>query len=115
MDARLVTKPMKWPGGELLLNASTTRSLEADPRLKGGEMSIEAWYADGRPIKGYSGDRRVPFNENTPSRGDKEAATIRWPDDKSMRELGGRDIRLVFYMRDAHLYSFRSETATEMP
>ncbi len=115
MDARLVTKPMKWPGDDLLLNASTTRSLEADPRLKGGEMSIEVWDADGQPIEGYSGDQRAPFDGNHPARGDTEAATVRWPDDKSLRELAGRDIRLVFYMRDSHLYSFRSGTAREMP
>jgi hypothetical protein len=115
MDARLVTKPMKWPGDDLLLNASTTRSPEADPRLKGGEMSIEVWDADGQPIEGYSGDQRAPFDGNHPARGDTEAATVRWPDDKSLRELAGRDIRLVFYMRDSHLYSFRSGTTKEMP
>ncbi len=112
MDGQLVTKPMTWPGGDLILNASTTRFPDEDPRLKGGEMSIEVWDGDGRPIEGYSGDRQAPFNENTPSRGDIEAATIRWPDDKSLRELAGRDIRLVFYMRDSHLYSFRSSGTT---
>ena len=25
-----------------------------------------------------------------------------------MRELAGRDVRLAFFMRDSHLYSFRS-------
>ena len=35
MDGRLITKPMHWPGGDLLLNASTTRELDADPRLAG--------------------------------------------------------------------------------
>ncbi len=108
MDGQLITKPMRWPGGDLILNASTTRFPDEDPRLKGGEMSIEVWDGDGQPIEGYCGDRRAPFTENTPSRGDVDAATIRWPDDKSMKELAGREIRLVFYMRDSHLYSFRS-------
>ena len=81
---------------------------DEDPRLKGGEMSIEVWDGNGHPIEGYCGDRRAPFTENTPSRGDMDAATIRWPDDRSMNELAGREIRLVFYMRDSHLYNFRS-------
>lgn len=108
MDGQLITRPMRWPGGDLILNASTTRFQDEDPRLKGGEMSIEVWDGDGLPLEGYCGDRRAPFTDNTPSRGDTDAATIRWPGDKSMKELAGREIRLVFYMRDSHLYSFRS-------
>ena len=42
MEGRLVTRPMTWPGGDLLLNASTTRELDAYPLDGGGEMRIEA-------------------------------------------------------------------------
>ena len=45
------------------------------------------------------------------ARGDTDAATIRWPGDRSMRELAGREVRLAIFMRDAHLYSFRSTAA----
>ncbi len=108
MDACLVTKPMRWPGGDLVLNASTTRELDADPRLSGGEMGIEVWDAKGEPLAAFSGDKRAFFEGNHPARGDAEAAVMRWPDDGSMKELAGRDVRLVFFMRDSHLYSFRS-------
>ncbi len=108
MDGRLITKSMKWPGGDLKLNASTTREFDADPRLGGGEMTIEVWNAEGRPIEGFSGAQRASFAGNHPSRGDTDAATVRWPQERSMAELANREIRLVFHMRDAHLYSFRS-------
>ena len=108
MDGRLVTKPMTWSGGDMLLNASTTRFLDADPRLRGGEMSVEVWDDEGWPIEGYSGEHRAPFIGNHPARGDSDAATVKWPGDRSLNELAGRRIRLVFHMRDPHLYSFRS-------
>ena len=108
MDGRLITKSMKWPGGDLKLNASTTREFDADPRLGGGEMTIEVWNGEGRPIEGFSGAQRASFAGNHPSRGDTDAATVRWPQERSMAELANREIRLVFHMRDAHLYSFRS-------
>ena len=38
----------------------------------------------------------------------RHGAVIRWPGDGSMNALAGRDVRLAFFMRDAHLYSFRS-------
>jgi len=108
MDGRMVTKPMRWPGGDLVLNASTTRELDADPRLAGGEMAIEVWDAQGQPLGGFSGEKRAFFEGNHPARGDADAAVIRWPGDGSMNALAGRDVRLAFFMRDAHLYSFRS-------
>ena len=113
MDGRLVTKPMQWPGGDLMLNASTTRELDADPRLAGGQMSIEVWDEDGQPIDGFSGDQRASFEGNHPARGDTDAAVIRWPGDRSLSELAGRGIRLVFHLRGAHLYSFRSVDAEQ--
>ena len=111
MDGRLVTRPMRWPGGDLVLNASTTRELDADPRLAGGEMAIEVWDADGQPLEGFSGEKRAVFEGNHPARGDTDAAAVGWPDDRSMGELAGRDVRLAFFMRDSHLYSFRSSGA----
>ncbi len=113
MDGRLVTKPMQWPGGDLMVNASTSRELDADPRLAGGQMLIEVFDADGQPVAGFSGDQRASFEGNHPARGDTDAAAIRWPGDRSMREHAGRGIRLVFHLRDAHLYSFRSSDAKE--
>ncbi len=108
MEGKLVTRPMTWPGGDLLLNASTTRNLDGYPLDGGGAMSIEVWDEDGHPLEGFSGEQRAAFDRNTPTRGTVDPATIHWPDDRSLNELTGRRIKLVFYARDSHLYSFRS-------
>ena len=75
---------------------------------KARTLGIEVWDAQGEPLAEFSGDKRAFFEGNHPARGDAEAAVIRWPDDGSMEELAGRDVRLAFFMRDSHLYSFRS-------
>ncbi len=107
-QGRVVTKPMVWPGGDLLLNASTTRNLDGYPLDGGGEMQVEVWDEGERPIDGFSGDCRTRFEGNVPTRKDTSPAVLRWPKDRSLNELAGRRIRLVFYMRDSHLYSFSS-------
>ncbi len=107
-EGRLVTKAMTWPGGDLLLNASTTRDLHGYPSDGGGAMSVEVWDGEGRPVEGFSGDQPAIFDGNVPTRNAIDPATIRWPADRSLNHLAGRRIKLVFYMRDSHLYSFRS-------
>ena len=111
MEGQLVTRPMTWPGGDLLLNASTTRHHDSHPLDGGGAMQVEVWDESGQPIEGFAGDAAAPFDRNAPTRGTVEPATVRWPGERNLRELAGRRIRLNFLMRDAHLYSFRSSGA----
>ena len=108
VQGRLVTKPMTWPGGNLLLNASTTRDLDAYPLDGGGSMSIEVWDDEDRAVEGFSGEHRADFHGNVPSREKVDPATIRWPEGRSLDDLAGRKIKLVFHMQDSHLYSFRA-------
>lgn len=108
MEGQLVTKPMMWPGGDLLLNASTTRHFDSHPLDGGGAMQVEVWDESGRPLEGFAGDTAAAFDRNVPSRGTVEPAVVRWPGDRSLDELAGHRIRLMFLMRDAHLFSFRS-------
>ncbi len=108
MEGRLVTRPMTWPGGDLLLNASTTRNLDGYPLDGGGAMSIEVWDEDGHAVEGFSREQRAIFDGNVPTRGTVDPAIIRWPGDRGLNDLAGRRIKLVFYVRDAHLYSFSS-------
>ena len=107
-EGRLVTKPMLWPGGDLLLNASTTRPLNGHPLDGGGEMFVEVWDEAGKPADGLSGSQRAQCEGNVPTRKDVSPAALRWPGDRSLNELAGRTTRLVFCLRDSHLYSFRS-------
>ena len=108
MEGQLVTKPMTWPGGDLLLNASTTRHVDGFPLDGGGAMRVEAWDESGQPIDGFAGESAAVFDRNAPTRGTVEPAAVTWPGERSLGELAGRRIRLNFLMRDAHLYSFRS-------
>ena len=108
MEGQLVTKPMTWPGGDLLLNASTTRHFDSYPLDGGGAMKIEVWDESGQPVEGFSGESAVPFDRNVPTRGTVEPAAVRWSGDRSLDELAGKQIRLMFLMRDSHLFSFRS-------
>lgn len=71
-------------------------------------MAIEVWDAQGRPLVEFSGEKRAVFEGNHPARGDADAAVVRWPGGGGMNALAGRDVRLAFFMRDSHLYSFRS-------
>ena len=111
MEGQLVTKPMTWPGGDLLLNASTTRHFDSYPLDGGGAMKIEVWDESGQPVEGFSGESAAPFDRNVPTRGTVEPAAVRWSGERSLNELAGQRIRLMFLMRDSHLFSFRSSNA----
>ena len=114
MEGQLVTKPMTCPGGDLLLNASTTRHLDGYPLDGGGAMQVAVWDESGRPVEGFAGDSAAVFDRNVPTRGTVAPAAVRWPGGRSLSELADRTIRLMFLMRDAHLFRFRSsEPATE--
>ena len=108
---KLVTRPMVWPGGDLAINASTSSALEGDPRLKDGDMRVEVLNPEGRCVEGFCGEDSVRYCDNMPMRGFTDSAVLRWPQDRSLDELAGRTIRLVFHMEYAHLYSFRSTAA----
>ena len=108
MEGQLVTRPMTWPGGDLLLNASTTRHRHSYPKDGGGAMKLEVWDESAQPLEGFAGQSAAPFDGNVPARGLIDPAVLRWPGDRSLDELTGRRIRLNFLMRDAHLFSFRS-------
>jgi hypothetical protein len=108
-EGRLVTKPMTWPGGELVLTCSNTRYPAAHPRAGGGEIAVEIREENQQPVAGYSGEQRAKHNTVSPSAGQQEQAPVRWSDGRRLDALKGRRIRLVFLLRDARLYSFRAQ------
>ncbi|MBM3935016.1 MAG: hypothetical protein FJ319_12080 [SAR202 cluster bacterium] len=107
-QGRVVTTPMVWPGGDLMLNASTTRSLVGYPLEGGGDMLVEVWDAGNTPLPEFSGDNKAKFDGNAPCRITTDSAVVKWPGERSLNDLAGRTIRLVFNMKDSHLYSFRA-------
>lgn len=107
-------KPVRWPGGELLVNFdpridphSYTREGIRDASEDGGVLRVEAMVPDGSPIVGFARDDCEPLRRNTVAL-DHACLPIRWKSGKSMRELAGKDVRLVFHFRQGHLYSYRA-------
>ena len=74
------------------------------------EESLEQVLGEDRSrssIKGFGLDECVPLSKNTfllPDASD----VVRWDGERSMRELVGKRLRLVFELDRAHLYSFRA-------
>lgn len=114
-EGRLTTKPMTWPGGDLALRCTNSRYPEAHPRSGGGGIAVEVRDEQNRPVEGFSGDRRARHDTVVPTAWSKTEPPVRWPGDRSLDDLRGRRIRLVFYLRDARLYSFRAAPRTATP
>jgi hypothetical protein len=108
VEGRLITRSMRWPGGDLVLNCSNTRYPESHPNSKGGSIRVEIWDADQRPIPEFSGENGAEHNVISPQSGQSKPRPVRWRGDRSLREMTGRTIRPVFFLRDARLFSFRA-------
>ncbi len=90
LGGRLCTRPLIWPGGDLVVNASAAGNLRArvvDPMR--------------RPIDGFT------YEDSDLMAGDSVSHPIRWGG-RSLDELEGRPVRIEFELRDAHLYTFRA-------
>jgi len=94
----LVTKPLVFSGGDLVLNYSTSAN---------GSIRIEMQDPAGHPLPGFT------LEESPLLWGDRIDAPVSWSrparrsDPEPLRRLAGKPVRLRFVMRDADLYSFR--------
>ena len=107
-EGQLITKPMTWPGGDLLLNCTNTRYPAGHPYSGGGEISVEVRDSGNAPLPDFSGENRARFNFVSPRSRASDLRAVKWPQDLSLATLAGRSIRLVFRLRDARLYSFQA-------
>ncbi len=110
-EGQLITKPMTWPGGDLIVNCNYTRYAQGFYNGGGGSIEVEAHEEGGNPIPGFSGEHRAKFNRVHPFPWAEEERPVRWANDRSLRELAGKRIRLVFLLKDSRLYSFRAQVA----
>lgn len=86
----VVTKPVVFAGGELVINYATSAA---------GGIRIELRDASGKPIPGFGMD------DCSVIYGDEIERVVRWNSGSSVLELAGKPIRLAFEMLDADLYS----------
>jgi hypothetical protein len=90
----LVTREIRWPGGDLVVNAEAGR----------GEVKVRVSDAGRKPLAGLN------YDDCTPVVGDGVAQPVRWGK-RSLDELKGQVVRLEFFLRDADLYTFRAAAA----
>jgi len=104
----LVTQPIRWPGGDLVVNADTRQSYQSHPGSHTGQINVEVLDADGTPLPEWSGERQGGFSGNTHSRARFGNEKVAWPSERSMDELRGRDIRLRFHLSHARLFTIEA-------
>jgi len=108
IEGRLVTRPMTWPGGDLILTCTNTRYPDAHPTSGGGQIAVEVRDESNAPIPEFSGERKAAHNVVSPRPWEAKEPPVRWPGGRSLDTLKGRRIRIVVRLRDARIYSFRA-------
>ena len=121
----ILTKPMTWVGGDLLLNVDPRRDISGHHTgglsKVGGMVSVEIHDEQNNPIEGFRFADCNPIEKNTrnfdeepewtePDRDTIGVNPVTWKNGRSAKELAGKRIRLFFEIQDAHLYSFRAST-----
>ena len=105
------TPAFEWTGGDLLVNVDPRRDVEAHFNWGKGELRVEVRGESGRPLKGYGVEDCLPMTRNT-SRGHGAPVpyeAVQWAEQpRGMKKHKGKRVRLVFHLRDAHLYAFKA-------
>lgn len=90
----LLTKPVCFEGGRLLLNGRTARQ---------GQVRVEVQDADGKPIPGLT------LADCQPWQGDQIDAAVTWKGAATLAAWAGKPVRLRFALADAYVFAFRFE------
>ena len=88
--AEVTTKPLKFEGSRLLVNAVADQSL-----------GVELLDGAGKPIPGFERANCSPI------KGDKLDHVVTWKGGKSVGALAAKPVKVRFYLKRAHLYAFR--------
>jgi len=97
----IVTKPIRFKGGNLTLNLETSAA---------GRVQVEIQDVDGKPVDGYA------LADCPPIFCDRIAQVVRWnKPGGDVRPLSGKPVRLRFVLKDADLYSFQFVPYTPDP
>jgi hypothetical protein len=88
----LLTRPLVFSGGELVLNYSTSAA---------GSLRVELQSEGGQALPGFA------LEDCQEMVGDKIAGSVEWRDAPDLGALAGRAVRLRFELRESDLYSLR--------
>jgi hypothetical protein len=89
------TRILRWPGGELVVNAETAAE---------GRLCVRVLTPMREVIPGYD------YAACGDLSGDSTDHRVHWGD-RSMETLAGRELRIEFFLEDADVYSFRALAA----
>ncbi|MDP4285727.1 MAG: hypothetical protein Q8891_15020 [Bacteroidota bacterium] len=88
----LVTRPISFQGKQLSLNFSTSAA---------GSIQVEIQDTNGNPLPGFT------LQDCSPVFGDTIERTVTWNNSTDVSSLAGKQVRLMFVLKDADLYSFQ--------
>ena len=94
----LLTRPLRFSGGRLDLNFSTSAV---------GSIRVEIQDESGQPISGFGAADCVEVIGNEIDR------TVRWKSGSDVNTLAGKTVRLRFVMKDADLFALRFASGSE--
>ena len=101
-----VTPPFTWPGGDLALNADTREVYTSHPIKCDGSVTVEVLDGSGAELLEWCGGQAATFVGNTHCRARVMNQLVKWPGDRGLAGLAGRDIRLRFTLKHARLFTF---------
>lgn len=107
-EGLFVTVPLRWPGGELSVNADTRESYDSHPGYANGSCEVELMDVDGRPLDDWNAGNKAIFRGNTYQRAKILDGIIRWPNNKKMDILKNQIIRIRFRLRHARLFTIEA-------
>ncbi len=87
-----VTRPVRFQGKQLILNARTTAR---------GRVVVELQDAEGNPLDGFRA------TDCRPVTGDSTAAVVTWSTGSDLSTLAGKSVRIRFNSNEADLFSFQ--------
>jgi len=91
--ARLTTKPLRFSGERLEVNAAVR-----------GSLRFAVLDEEGHALPGLG------ESDCEPLEGDSVRHVARWQDESRLRQLAGLPVRLAFHLQDAELYAFQFMT-----
>lgn len=88
----IVTKPVIFRGGQLVVNYSTSAA---------GALAVEIQHANGEPVSGFA------LADCKPAHGDELERRIEWKGGRHLAALAGQPVRLRFALTEADLFAFQ--------
>jgi len=88
-EGLLVTKPISWPGGDLVLNSTNSRYPRAHPTSGSGKLMVEVRDEGNQPIAGFSGDQKADHSFASP--GPWQKKTVRFNGKRPITQRSGRE------------------------